>query len=190
MYRISKKFRFDAAHRLDGLPMGHKCGRMHGHTYEVEVFLESAGLNSVGFVRDYGELAPFKEWLMDTFDHRLINETVPQSTAENMAHIIYNRAVAMFQEVVAVRVSETDNTTAWYSPHSLPPLDTVLDVFESLAAESGTSTDKARLMTAISSILSSAYIIRGGGGSYGPGATGGNSGADDSVYYGVRGPQS
>lgn len=38
-YRIGKSFTFDAAHRLPGLRAGHKCGRLHGHTYTVEVVL-------------------------------------------------------------------------------------------------------------------------------------------------------
>jgi 6-pyruvoyltetrahydropterin/6-carboxytetrahydropterin synthase len=150
VYRISKTFSFDAAHRLDGLPMGHKCGRLHGHTYEVELFLESPKLDSVGFVRDYGELSQFKEWLMNTFDHHMINEVVPQPTAENMAQFIYNRAVALYHEVVAVRVSETGNTTALFAPHSLPPIDTILDAFESLAAEPPlTSPERQRLARAL-----------------------------------------
>lgn len=149
MFRISKKFNFDAAHRLDGLPMGHKCGRMHGHTYEVELVLESPMLDKVGFVRDYGELSTFKDWLNNTFDHHLINEVVPQPTAENMAVFIYNKAASLYHEVVAVRVSETGNTTAWFSPHSLPPLDTILDAIESLASEPHNNPERRRLQAAL-----------------------------------------
>src|SRR5271163_1283355 len=112
MFRISKKFAFSAAHRLDGLAQGHPCGRMHGHNYEVELFLEAPMLDLVGFVRDYGELGQFKTWLDNTFDHQLVNSVVIQPTAELMAQFIYNRAVSMFSEVTAVRVSETGNTSA------------------------------------------------------------------------------
>jgi 6-pyruvoyltetrahydropterin/6-carboxytetrahydropterin synthase len=129
--------------------MGHKCGRMHGHTYEVELVLESPQLDHVGFVRDYGELAVFKHWLDSTFDHHLINETVPQPTAENMAHFIYNKASTLYHEVVAVRVSETGNTTAWFAPHSLPPLVMILDAIESLASEPHSNPDRRRLQAAL-----------------------------------------
>ena len=58
MYRISKKWTFDAAHHLDGLPEGHKCARVHGHTWTVEVVLAAVTLTGPGFVTDFGELAP------------------------------------------------------------------------------------------------------------------------------------
>ncbi|HEX7340222.1 MAG TPA: 6-carboxytetrahydropterin synthase, partial [Rhodanobacteraceae bacterium] len=34
---ISKQFTFEAAHRLPHVPEGHKCGRLHGHSFVVEV---------------------------------------------------------------------------------------------------------------------------------------------------------
>jgi 6-pyruvoyltetrahydropterin/6-carboxytetrahydropterin synthase len=152
MWRISKTFQFSAAHYLNDLVEGHPCGRLHGHNYEVELYLESPALDDVGFVRDYGELGRFKTWLDNTFDHRQINDTIAQPTAENMAKLFYERAVALYPEVTAVRVSETPKTTAWYSPHSLPPLDTVLDVLESLAAEPMSNPDKQRARNALTSL--------------------------------------
>jgi 6-pyruvoyltetrahydropterin/6-carboxytetrahydropterin synthase len=153
MYRISKVFTFSAAHRLNDLPLGHQCGRMHGHNYEVEVFLESTVLDDTGFVRDYGELAPLKDWIEKQFEHRLLNEVIPQPTAELLATYIYHRAVAMFHEVVAIRVSETGKTTAVYSPHSLPPLDAILNAVETLAEEPVTDSARSRLVTALKTIL-------------------------------------
>src|SRR5579872_2508134 len=93
MWRISKTFQFSAAHYLNDLAEGHPCGRLHGHNYEVELYLESPVLDDVGFVRDYGELGRFKTWLDNTFDHRQINYTIAQPTAENMAKLFYERAV-------------------------------------------------------------------------------------------------
>jgi 6-pyruvoyltetrahydropterin/6-carboxytetrahydropterin synthase len=188
---------------------------LHGHNYEVELYLESPVLNDVGFVRDYGELSRFKTWIDNTFDHRQINDTIAQPTAENMAKVIYERAVALYLEVTAVRVSETPKTTAWYSPHSLPPLDTVLDVFESLAGEPPSNPDRQRLVDALTQLLpprftfgmggpggaayatgrgSVAVAGAGGGGgrgaAYGPGAQGGAGGAGGSVYFGGGGSSS
>jgi hypothetical protein len=42
MYRISKTFTLEAAHRLNGLSEGHKCGRLHEHSYTVQVVLVTA----------------------------------------------------------------------------------------------------------------------------------------------------
>jgi 6-pyruvoyltetrahydropterin/6-carboxytetrahydropterin synthase len=153
MYRISKTFEFSAAHQLLGLPDEHKCARVHGHNYKVEVFLESPVLDLTGFVRDYGELRPLKWWLEQTFDHRNCNDVMAQPTAELMAKLVYERAATMFPEVTAVRVSETENTTAWYAPHSLPPLDTVLNAIETLAEEPVDNSERSRLVTALKTVL-------------------------------------
>ena len=63
MYKIRKEFNFSAGHHLEGLPKGHPCGREHGHNYIVTVELITIELDSTGFVQDYGELKPIKEWI-------------------------------------------------------------------------------------------------------------------------------
>lgn len=114
-YRISKQFSFSASHVLEGLPEGHQCGRLHGHNYIVELELESLGLNEVGFVRDYGELKPFAQLLDEQFDHRHLNDVLPdQPSAENMARYFYNWCKSRWPETSAVRVSETPKTWATY----------------------------------------------------------------------------
>lgn len=117
MYTITKQYAFSASHRLDHLPEGHPCERLHGHNYVVELVLESTDLNADGFVRDYGELAPFKHFIDEKLDHRHLNDVVPGHTsAENIARWLYDFASALWPEVVAVRVSETPKTWAEYRP--------------------------------------------------------------------------
>lgn len=70
MYRISKQFTFSAGHILAGLPEGHQCGRPHGHNYLAEVRIGADELDGHGFVADYGDLAPFGEWIASDWDHR------------------------------------------------------------------------------------------------------------------------
>ena len=116
MYTIAKQFSFDAAHRLHGLPPEHKCSHLHGHTYTVEVVLRSLILNDVGFVVDYNDLAAFKRYLDEEFDHRYLNEVFPLNpTAENLARHFYDWCKAKWPETCKVRVSETPKTWAEYS---------------------------------------------------------------------------
>ena len=117
---ISKDFTFAASHVLNGLAEGHKCGRLHGHNYVVRVEL-SGPLNDVGFVVDYGDLAPFGEWINNTLDHRHLNDvltTVINPTAENLALILASelrdQCSVPSDITVAVGVSETPKTWAWY----------------------------------------------------------------------------
>ncbi len=114
-YRIAKRFQFAASHALEGLPEGHKCARLHGHTYEVEVELAAESLNAVGMVHDYGDFGP----VVDDLDHRHLNDIIDQPTAENLAQLIFGRVRALGRTgelLTAVRVSEGPNSWAEYRP--------------------------------------------------------------------------
>lgn len=73
---IAKRFTFDAAHQLLGLPLEHKCRRMHGHTYTVElVFTGPVDVNT-GFVVDYQAIADAWQPLHDILDHQYLNNVI------------------------------------------------------------------------------------------------------------------
>lgn len=132
MFEITKDFSFDAAHRLNGLSDGHKCARIHGHSYRVRVQLASPGLDPPGFVLDYADLSPFRTWLDGQWDHRWLGhgtltgddgtKTLPvfdgNPTAELLAaHFRDWITTVLFKDhpglAVAVGVSETLKTWAW-----------------------------------------------------------------------------
>lgn len=74
---ICKTFTFDAAHHLPSLPPEHKCHRMHGHTYRVEIVLEShRELDQHGMVIDYAVIAEDWQRIHDQLDHRVLNEVM------------------------------------------------------------------------------------------------------------------
>lgn len=120
MYRIGKSFSFDAAHALAGLPAGHKCARLHGHTYTVQLEVTASQLAPPGFVTDFGELAPFQRYLDEHFDHRHLNEVLDvEPTAENLARHFYAWCAEHLQpripgRIAAVRVCESPASWAEY----------------------------------------------------------------------------
>ncbi len=115
MFTIQKQFSFSASHQLDGLSPEHQCSRLHGHNYIVELVLQAEELDENGFVVDYLDLKPFKEYIDNTLDHRHLNEVLPfQTSAENLAKFLYDWAKARWSQVSAVRVSETPKTWAEY----------------------------------------------------------------------------
>lgn len=115
MYTITKQFSFSASHQLDGLPEDHKCARTHGHNYLVEVCLTAPVINEIGFVVDYGDLNPLKDYIDTNLDHRHLNDVLPfQPSAENLARHFYEWCKARWPQVSAVRVSETPKTWAEY----------------------------------------------------------------------------
>lgn len=112
MFRITKAYAFSASHQLNNLPEEHQCARLHGHNYIVELILEANTLDSIGFVKDFGDLAPIKQWLDFNFDHRHLNDVLHfNPTSENFARHIYESWCADYPQLAAVRVSETP--TSW-----------------------------------------------------------------------------
>lgn len=116
MYSISKRFTFEASHTLTGLPDGHQCSRLHGHSYTVEVELQSERLTGEGWVRDYGDLKRIKGDIEDRLDHRHLNSVLQQPTAENLARYLFSQWVDWYPELTGVVVRETLGTSARYAP--------------------------------------------------------------------------
>ncbi len=121
-HEIGKRFRFEAAHRLPGLPEGHKCGRPHGHSYTVEVVLTAGEMTPPGFVTDFGDLTPFRAYLDHELDHRDLNEVVDfPPTSENLTEYLAgwfmtNVEPSIPGRLVRLRVSETADTWAEFTP--------------------------------------------------------------------------
>jgi 6-pyruvoyltetrahydropterin/6-carboxytetrahydropterin synthase len=123
MFTIGKQFSFASAHQLSGLPDGHKCGRLHGHNYTVDVIIQSQALDETGFVIDYGELSFVKDFIDKEIDHKNLNDIFDfQTTAENLAQYFYfhfktllkaKRENIILSEVI---VTETPKTFASYKP--------------------------------------------------------------------------
>lgn len=122
-YRIGKQFRFEAAHSLPNLPEGHKCSRLHGHSYRVELsLLTSAELVPPGFVVDFAELTPLRAYIDAHLDHRNLDDVLDKpATSEHLAEFLYawcaeNLALPAGVRVERVRVSETASTFAEFEP--------------------------------------------------------------------------
>ncbi len=118
MYRIAKEFAFSASHQILTLPEGHQCARVHGHNYVVVVELASAELDEHGFVRAYEDLAPFKAYIDEKFDHRHLNDVlnIKAVSSEILAKHFYDWCKERFPETTAVRISETPKIWAEYRP--------------------------------------------------------------------------
>jgi 6-pyruvoyltetrahydropterin/6-carboxytetrahydropterin synthase len=120
-YRISKQFTFDASHQLDTLPAGHKCARLHGHTYRAEIVLAAADVDEHGFIIDFADLTSLGTYIAGHLDHRHLNDVLEvPATSENLARHLYDWCTTHLNlpsraYAAAVRVSETPATWAEYS---------------------------------------------------------------------------
>jgi 6-pyruvoyltetrahydropterin/6-carboxytetrahydropterin synthase len=125
MFRIAKVFEFEASHQLHGLPEEHQCGRLHGHSYKIELTFVGSVLTDEGWLFDFGQMKTFKQFVDERLDHRHLNDEMAQPTSENLARFLYDTASDMLYSnafgLVAdevylekVRVSETAKTYAEY----------------------------------------------------------------------------
>lgn len=71
---IYKEFVFEAAHRLPNVPDGHKCGRLHGHSFRIAIHVNGAVDNVSGWVRDFSEIKEVFAPLYERLDHNYLND--------------------------------------------------------------------------------------------------------------------
>ena len=71
---LSKTFRFEAAHRLPFVPEGHKCGRLHGHSYQIDLIVDGDVDPATGMVVDFAEITEAWQPLHAVLDHYYLNE--------------------------------------------------------------------------------------------------------------------
>ncbi|CCH29405.1 6-carboxytetrahydropterin synthase QueD [Actinosynnema sp. NPDC047251] len=113
---LFKEFTFEAAHRMPEVPEGHKCGRLHGHSYRVTVRLEGAVEPKAGWVVDFGEVKAAFKPLEERLDHHYLNEVdgLSNPTSENLAVWIWDRLSAALPTLSAVTVRETCTSGCTY----------------------------------------------------------------------------
>lgn len=109
MTTIFKEFAFEAAHRLPHVPAGHKCGRLHGHSYRVEVHVSGTVDARTGMVMDFGDIKEAWKPLDEALDHRYLNElwNLENPTSENLARFVLERVQLAQGKLAAVSVAET-----------------------------------------------------------------------------------
>jgi 6-pyruvoyltetrahydropterin/6-carboxytetrahydropterin synthase len=106
---ISKEFTFEAAHRLPHVPPGHKCARVHGHSYRIDITLRGPVDPKLGWIVDFAELTAAWQPLHAQLDHRLLNEVpgLENPTSELLAAWLFERLNVPGAQVTRVRVAET-----------------------------------------------------------------------------------
>lgn len=109
MMEIFKEFGFEAAHRLPNVPAGHKCARLHGHSYRVEVHVRGEPDPVTGWIMDFGDLKAAFRPIHDLLDHSYLNdvEGLENPTSEALAMWIWDRLAAELPGLCRVVVRET-----------------------------------------------------------------------------------
>lgn len=128
MITLTRRYKMESAHQLTGMPEGHKCSRMHGHNYKIELTMRQVGALDNGMLIDGGNLDIEVLPVLRRYDHTVLNESLrdgtptgelaaTQPTAEHIAlhlwaRLGFLRNGAKFATLVRVRVYENDDLWA------------------------------------------------------------------------------
>ena len=107
--RLFKEFTFEAAHRLPHVPEGHKCARLHGHSFVVRISVDGEVGEQSGWVMDFGDIKAAFKPLYDRLDHYYLNEIpgLENPTSENLACWIWRELSPSLPQLSAVEIRET-----------------------------------------------------------------------------------
>ncbi|MDW6093059.1 6-carboxytetrahydropterin synthase QueD [Vibrio rhizosphaerae] len=106
---IYKEFTFEAAHHLPYVPEGHKCGRLHGHSFLVRVSVEGEVDPQTGWVIDFAEIKAAFKPIYQRLDHYYLNEIegLENPTSEVIARWIWHELKPNLPLLSQIEVKET-----------------------------------------------------------------------------------
>ncbi len=115
--RLVHEFRFEAAHRLPNVPAGHKCARLHGHSFKVEIAASGLVNPQTGWFIDFGELHRLWDPIDAVLDHHYLNEVpgLENPTSEVLAKWIWDRLKPDLPPLQQVTVFETCDARCEYT---------------------------------------------------------------------------
>ena len=113
---LRKTFQFEAAHSLPNLPTNHKCHRLHGHSFNVDVVVEGECDPKLGWLIDYADIADAFEPFWKQLDHNHLNKIkgLENPTSEVIAKWIWDRLEPVLPHLIAIEVAETCNARCVY----------------------------------------------------------------------------
>ena len=113
---LRKTFQIEAAHRLPNVPTGHKCARLHGHSWRIEVAIEGPVGNDTGWVMDYADLKAAFQPIHDRIDHNYLNEIpgLENPTSERLAVWLWNELKPRLPLLIELVIAETCTSRCVY----------------------------------------------------------------------------
>lgn len=113
---VFRVFQIEAAHWLPNVPEGHKCSRLHGHSFRVEVHVRGEVGQDSGWVMDFADLGKAFRPLFEQLDHYCLNdiEGLANPTSENLARWVWDKLQPDLPGLSKVSVQETCNAGCIY----------------------------------------------------------------------------
>lgn len=106
---LAKEFRFEAAHYLPNVPDGHKCRRMHGHSFRGEIYIRGEVDENTGWLIDFADIQKVMRPIVDQLDHYLLNEIpgLENPTSENIAAWLWKEVEPKLPMLFRITLEET-----------------------------------------------------------------------------------
>ncbi len=113
---LVKEYRFESAHRLPQVPIGHKCSRLHGHSFKFEIHVQGPVDERTGWLIDFGVLDDKVMPIVGQLDHHYLNEVegLENPTSEVLARWLFDRIRPQVPSLVAVTLYETCDARCIY----------------------------------------------------------------------------
>jgi 6-pyruvoyltetrahydropterin/6-carboxytetrahydropterin synthase len=114
---VFREFRFESAHWLPNVPEDHKCRRLHGHSFRVDVHVEGPVDPELGWVVDFGDIDAAFGPIFDAVDHRCLNDVagLENPTSEHLARWVWERLAPRLPGLARVVVRETCDSGCSYA---------------------------------------------------------------------------
>jgi 6-pyruvoyltetrahydropterin/6-carboxytetrahydropterin synthase len=114
--RLVHEFKFESAHRLPKVPAGHKCARLHGHSFKVELAIVGPVNPETGWLIDFGELEEIWHPIYKTLDHNYLNDVpgLETPTSEILAKWIWDKLKPALPSLEQVTLFETSDARCEY----------------------------------------------------------------------------
>jgi len=106
---IWKDFTFEAAHKLPNLPDGHKCARLHGHSYQVRIYVEGDLDPHLEWVVDFADIKQALDPILEQLDHYYLNDIdgLENPTSEILVRWIWQRLKPLLPSLSKIQVAES-----------------------------------------------------------------------------------
>ena len=113
---IYKEFMFESAHKLPNVEDGHKCGRLHGHSFKTTIYVSGPVGETTGWVVDYGDLKKAFLPIWDQLDHHYLNDIpgLENPTSEVMAKWIWDKLKPQLPQLSKILINETCTSGCLY----------------------------------------------------------------------------
>ncbi|QLF94843.1 6-carboxytetrahydropterin synthase QueD [Pseudomonas sp. ABC1] len=114
---IYKEFTFESAHKLPNVPDGHKCGRLHGHSFRVAIYVKGPLDPVSGWVMDFSDIKAIFRPIYEQLDHHYLNDIpgLENPTSEVLAQWLWARLKPLLPGLSRIRVHETCTSGCEYT---------------------------------------------------------------------------